>query len=119
MVRGANCLSQTNYRSGFNELYNALFLWGTNIQTKGDCKTFENIVVRDKVLANSEEIGELAYKEVEDTFQRVAEETYHVTVKDTTFVTTEEHSFWVPGIGWVDARDLKEGDKLVDNEGIE
>ncbi|TVX92497.1 polymorphic toxin-type HINT domain-containing protein [Paenibacillus agilis] len=95
------------------------FSAGTKIQTEDGYKAIEDIEVGDKVLAKSEETGELAYKEVEETFQRVAEETYHVTVKDTTFVTTEEHPFWVPGVGWVEARDLKVGDKLVDNEGNE
>ncbi|WP_261378210.1 HINT domain-containing protein [Paenibacillus agilis] len=95
------------------------FSAGTKIQTEDGYKAIEDIQVGDKVLAKSEETGELAYKEVEETFQRVAEETYHVTVKDTTFVTTEEHPFWVPGVGWVEARDLKVGDLLVDNEGNE
>lgn len=34
-------------------------------------------------------------------------------------ITTEEHPFWVPRIGWVEAKDLKVGDRLVDNEGKE
>lgn len=82
-------------------------------------KVIEDIEVGDYVLARNEETGETAYKEVEDTFQREAEETYHITVKDTTFITTQEHPFWVDGLGWVVAGDLKVGDILIDNEGVE
>ncbi|TVX92499.1 polymorphic toxin-type HINT domain-containing protein [Paenibacillus agilis] len=95
------------------------FSAGTKIQTEDGYKAIEDIEVGDKVLAKSEETGELAYKEVEETFQRVAEETYHVTVKDKVFVTTEEHLFWVPDIGWVETIDLNVGDLLDDNEGNE
>jgi len=37
-----------------------------------------------------------------------------VSVNGTTIVTTAEHPFWVSGEGWVEARDLKKGDMLVD-----
>ncbi|MCY9555085.1 polymorphic toxin-type HINT domain-containing protein [Paenibacillus apiarius] len=95
------------------------FSAGTKVQTDEGYKAIETIEVGDKVLAKNEETGELAYKEVEETFQRVAEETYHVTVAGTTMITTAEHPFWVPGTGWVEAKDLKVGDRLVDNEGKE
>ncbi|WP_028596379.1 polymorphic toxin-type HINT domain-containing protein [Paenibacillus assamensis] len=104
---------------GITNCHMRCFSAGTKVQTEDGYKAIEDIKVGDKVLAKSEETGELAYKEVEETFLRIAEETYHVTVKDTTFVTTEEHPFWVPGVGWVEARHLKVGDKLVDNEGNE
>ncbi|MEC0194509.1 polymorphic toxin-type HINT domain-containing protein, partial [Paenibacillus apiarius] len=60
------------------------------------------------------ETGELGYNPVEELFQRETDETYHVKVNGTTIITTAEHPFWVAGEGWVEARDLKEGDKLVD-----
>ncbi|MBT2765493.1 polymorphic toxin-type HINT domain-containing protein [Paenibacillus sp. ISL-20] len=47
------------------------------------------------------------------------EETYHIQVEDTVIVTTAEHPFWVIGKGWVESRDLKAGDRLVNDEGIE
>ncbi|MGG3281237.1 polymorphic toxin-type HINT domain-containing protein [Paenibacillus solani] len=61
----------------------------------------------------------LNYKPVEETYHRVTEETYHIQVEDTVIVTTAEDPFWVIGKGWVESRDLKAGDRLVNDEGIE
>ncbi|MCY9796177.1 HINT domain-containing protein, partial [Paenibacillus apiarius] len=74
----------------------------------------EEIQVGDKVQTRNEETGELGYNPVEELFQRETDETYHVKVNGTTIITTAEHPFWVAGQGWVEARDLKKGDKLVD-----
>ncbi|MCY9517757.1 polymorphic toxin-type HINT domain-containing protein [Paenibacillus apiarius] len=67
-----------------------------------------------KYKRENEETGELGYNPVEELFQRETDETYHVKVNGTTIITTAEHPFWVAGEGWVEARDLKEGDKLVE-----
>ncbi len=71
------------------------------------------------VQTKDEETGEVGYHPVEELFQRETEETYQVTVKGTTITTTEEHPFWITGKGWVEAKDLKEGDKLQDPDGKE
>ncbi|WP_374018225.1 polymorphic toxin-type HINT domain-containing protein [Paenibacillus thiaminolyticus] len=68
----------------------------------------------DKVQTRNEETGEVGYNLVEELFQRETDETYHVRVDGTTIITTAEHPFWVADQGWVEARDLKEGDKLLD-----
>ncbi|MGG1878484.1 polymorphic toxin-type HINT domain-containing protein [Paenibacillus cisolokensis] len=95
------------------------FAAGTIIETQDGPKAIEDIEVGDYVLAQSDVTGELAYKPVEETFYRVTEETYHIQVEDTTIVTTAEHPFWVVGQGWVEARELKAGDQLVNDEGTE
>ncbi|CAH8721532.1 polymorphic toxin type 33 domain-containing protein [Paenibacillus melissococcoides] len=50
-------------------------------------------------------------------FKRQADETYQITAKGITITTTEEHPFWVPGRGWIEARHLKAGDLLQNPEG--
>ncbi|WP_343224490.1 polymorphic toxin-type HINT domain-containing protein [Paenibacillus sp. ACRRX] len=95
------------------------FSAGTKIQTDEGLKVIEDIQVGDKVLAKSEETGETAYKAVEETFNRTADEVYVIEVKQEKITTTEEHPFWIEGKGWVEAGDLSVGDKLVDRDGQE
>ncbi|MDO7908785.1 RHS repeat-associated core domain-containing protein [Paenibacillus sp. JX-17] len=92
------------------------FVAGTLVETDHGSKPIEEIQVGDKVLAQDEETGKLAYQPVEETFQRETSETYHIQVGDTEIVTTAEHPFWVIGKGWVESRNLNVGDTLVDNE---
>ncbi|MCG7410902.1 Hint domain-containing protein, partial [Paenibacillus sp. ACRRX] len=95
------------------------FSAGTKIQTDEGLKAIEDIQVGDKVLAKSEETGETAYKAVEETFNRTADEVYVIEVKQEKITTTEEHPFWIVDKGWVEAGDLSVGDKLVDRDGQE
>ncbi|MEC0192289.1 polymorphic toxin-type HINT domain-containing protein, partial [Paenibacillus apiarius] len=90
------------------------FSAGTKVKTEQGLKPIEEIQVGDQVQTRNEETGELGYHPVEELFQRETDETYHVKVNGTTIITTAEHPFWVAGEGWVEARDLKKGDKLVD-----
>ncbi|MCM3258467.1 polymorphic toxin-type HINT domain-containing protein [Paenibacillus lautus] len=95
------------------------FAAGTKIETLDGMKAIEEIEVGDYVLAKSDETGDLAYKPVEETFNRITEETYHLYVGGVTIVTTAEHPFWVVGKGWVESKDLYEGDVFVTDEGTE
>lgn len=61
------------------------------------------------VLAQNPETGEIAYKEVLDTFRNETNVVVHVTVNDETFTCTEEHPFYVEGKGWVNASALHAG----------
>ncbi|WP_310605488.1 polymorphic toxin-type HINT domain-containing protein [Anaerosporobacter sp.] len=56
----------------------------------------------DYVLTENPEIGELAYKEVLQTFVRYKDKTIHVIVNGTEIETTSEHPFWVEGVGFVE-----------------
>ncbi|WP_275444874.1 hypothetical protein [Paenibacillus sp. ACRRX] len=40
-------------------------------------------------------VGETAYKAVEETFNRPADEVYVIEVKQEKITTTEEHPFWI------------------------
>ncbi|WP_237096622.1 Hint domain-containing protein [Paenibacillus dendritiformis] len=55
------------------------------------------------------------YNTVVELFKRQAE-TYRITVKGITITTTEEHPFWVPGQGWIEARHPKAGDLFQNPE---
>nr|WP_081505777.1 polymorphic toxin-type HINT domain-containing protein [Paenibacillus alvei] len=80
-------------------------------------KPIEEIEVGDKVLAKSDETGEVAYKEVVGLFQKQADEIYYVHIGDEIIEVTGEHPFWLDGKGWTFVKDLKVGDLLVSNIG--
>ncbi|MEB9892331.1 polymorphic toxin-type HINT domain-containing protein, partial [Bacillus cereus] len=69
------------------------------------------------VLTKDERTGKTGYNTVVELFKRQADETYQITAKGITITTTEEHPFWVPGRGWIEARHLKAGDLLQNPEG--
>ena len=64
------------------------------------------------MLAEDPETGELAYKEVVQTFVRGTDKTIHVTVDRDEIETTSEHPFWVEGKEFVNAGSLQQGDEL-------
>ncbi|MEK3885817.1 polymorphic toxin-type HINT domain-containing protein, partial [Paenibacillus sp. PL2-23] len=95
------------------------FTAGTKVLTDEGEKPIEEIEVGDKVLAKSDETGEVAYKEVEWLYQRDVEETYNITVGGEVITTTDEHPFWIVGKGWVEAQHLKVDDVLTTSDGKE
>ncbi|WCF11209.1 HINT domain-containing protein [Paenibacillus thiaminolyticus] len=78
-----------------------------------DCTPLSSL----SLLTKDELTGKTGYNAVIELFQRQANETYQITVKGITITTTEEHPFWIPGQGWVEARHLKPGDLLQNPEG--
>ena len=82
-------------------------------------KPIEEIEVGDKVLAYDEETGKLAYKPVVRLFRNETKEWYHVFVEGEKIVCTGGHPFYVLGIGFVEARNLKTSDKLLLSNGKE
>jgi intein/homing endonuclease len=80
-------------------------------------KAIEDLTVGDKVLAKDPKTGKLAYKEVVRLFRHQVDELYEVHVNGQTIQTTAEHPFWVVHKGWVEAKNLKTGDKVVTEEG--
>ncbi|WII35284.1 polymorphic toxin-type HINT domain-containing protein [Paenibacillus thiaminolyticus] len=93
------------------------FSTGTPVQTNTGFKPIEEIGIGDFVLTKDELTGKTGYNAVIELFQRQANETYQITVKGITITTTEEHPFWIPGQGWVEARNLKPGYLLQNPEG--
>ncbi|CAH8244839.1 polymorphic toxin type 24 domain-containing protein [Paenibacillus melissococcoides] len=93
------------------------FSAGTPVQTKTGFKPIEQIRIGEFVLTKDERTGKTGYNTVVELFQRQTDKTYQITVKGITITTTEEHPFWVPAQGWVEARHLKVGDLLQNPEG--
>ncbi|MEK3824258.1 polymorphic toxin-type HINT domain-containing protein [Paenibacillus sp. FSL K6-1558] len=93
------------------------FVAGTKVQTDEGEKPIEDIEVGDKVLAKSDETGEVAYKEVVGLFQKQADQIFKVHIGDEIIEATAEHPFWLDGKGWTFVKDLKVGDLLVSSDG--
>jgi RHS repeat-associated protein len=89
------------------------FIAGTEIITRDGTKNIEDIQIGDWVLADDPNtVGEIEYKQVLQTFARSATETIDIYIDGEKITTTEEHPFWVPGVGWVAAKDLNVGTHL-------
>ena len=82
-------------------------------------KPIEEIEVGDKVLAYDEETGKQAYKPVVRLFRNETKEWYHVFADGEEIVCTGGHPFYVVGVGFVEARNLKTSDKLLLSNGKE
>ena len=65
------------------------------------------------VWAWDEETGEIALKEVVETYVNETDELVHVFVNGEEIVTTPTHPFYSPVKGWTDAVKLRAGDILV------
>lgn len=90
------------------------FVAGTAVVTSVGLVAIEHIKPGDMVLAENEETGEIAYKEVVQTFTNISNEITHVTVttedgQTETIDATPHHPFYVEGKGWVDACALHAG----------
>ena len=72
-----------------------------------------NIQAGDMVWAWDEETGEVALKEVVETYVNETEELVRVFVNGEEIVTTPSHPFYSPVKGWTDAVKLRAGDILV------
>jgi hypothetical protein len=89
------------------------FIAGTEIITRDGTKNIEDIQVGDWVLADDPNtVGEIEYKQVLQTFARSATAMIDIYIDGEKITTTEEHPFWVPGVGWVLAKDLNVGNYL-------
>ena len=108
------------------------FVAGTTIQTLFGDVPIEDVRAGDLVLSRDELTGEVAYKEVTQTFVTRPEALYHVEYDPDgdgpegpeTISTTAPHPFWVideAGTAsgrWVTAADLAAGDGLLMGDGL-
>ncbi|MDD6071895.1 MAG: polymorphic toxin-type HINT domain-containing protein, partial [Clostridiales bacterium] len=93
------------------------FVAGTKVKTEDGEKNIEDVETGDYVLAENPETGEQEYKEVVRTFIHVKYVLVHVTVGEEEIETTLEHPFYVEGIGFVSAGELKAGDAIRTSDG--
>jgi len=87
----------------------------TEIWTARGLVPIEEIQEGDLVIASDETTGQMGLRHVKATFSRFGAPIVAVTmliggVQSETFNTTEEHPFYVPGRGWVEAQSLTPGD---------
>ena len=85
--------------------------------TEDGQEPIEEIEVGDKVLSEDEITGEVAIKEVTQTYVNETDELVHIGVNGETISATPSHPFYVDKLGWTLARSLRAGDVLVLSNG--
>jgi hypothetical protein len=103
-------ISSTSVRTGTRA--SSCFLAGTPIRTESGIVPIESIQPGDRVLAQDQDSGELAYKVVLTTTLRPPAKMVEIKAGGENIYTTLGHPFWVAGRGWQMAKQLKAGDLL-------
>ncbi len=93
------------------------FVAGTLVKAADGDVPIENIQVGDYVYAHNPETGETDLKPVVQTFVNEATELVHVFTEGEEIVCTNEHPFYSPVKGWIEACKLRAGDILVSLNG--
>ena len=91
----------------------ACFVAGTSVLASTGYVAIENIKAGDYVWAWDEETGDVALKQVVETYVNESTELIHVFVDGEEIVTTPTHPFYSPVKGWTSAVHLRAGDILV------
>ena len=106
--------------SGRNAQYEGVggcFIAGTKVKTADGEKNIEDVEIGDYVLAENPETGEQEYKKVVRTYIHEKTTLVHVFVGEEEIETTVEHPFYVEGIGFVAAGELRAGDIIRTSNG--
>ncbi|WP_145054373.1 polymorphic toxin-type HINT domain-containing protein [Lignipirellula cremea] len=90
-------------------------------QTVYTTRNIEDIEVGDTVVSFNEETGENQVKPVTDAFDRVSDHLRILEIETAdgelqTLETTNEHPFFTPHSGWVNAGELQVGDTVLDHQ---
>ena len=93
------------------------FVAGTLVKAAEGNVPIENIQVGDYVYAHNPETGETELKPVVNTFVNEATELVHVFADGEEIICTNEHPFYSPVKGWIEAYKLRAGDILVSLNG--
>lgn len=93
------------------------FTAGTTVLTELGDKPIEAIKVGDMVLAKNPDTGEVAYKRVNQLYQKEIEVSWVISIGNEKLTTTDLHPFWVHGKGWILTKDLAAGDLLESDDG--
>lgn len=88
------------------------FLAGTLVRTEAGLAPIESLRPGDRVLAQDQETGELAYKVALRTTVRPPAKMIRITTGKHEVVSTLGHPFWVDGHGWKMAKEMTTGDLL-------
>jgi hypothetical protein len=99
-------------QSRYRVTYSSCFVAGTKVWTMTGPLSIERVQVGDCVLSQDPTSGELAYKPVLATTLRPASPVREIKIGDDSISATRGHPFWVSGVGWRMAKELKAGDPL-------
>ena len=91
----------------------ACFIAGTLVKSEHGDVPIESIRAGDMVWAWDEATGDIALKEVVETYKNETSELIHVYVNGEEIITTPTHPFYSPVKGWTAACKLRAGDILV------
>lgn len=101
----------------YTETGNVCFVSGTKVSTEEGLKNIEDIKVGEKVYTRNMENGTIELKEVTTVHKNKAKQMCKVYVEDVVITSTSGHEYYVVDKGWVAAKDLKEGEKILDRKG--
>lgn len=98
------------------------FVAGTIVHTRDGLKPIEDIQVGDLVASKDEFTKEITWKPVVDLLRNHNKRILNITLSNSKgdqdlIGVTEEHPFWVEGVGWVIAGELQEGHKVSSIDG--
>jgi hypothetical protein len=85
------------------------FVAGTLIMTRSGYRAIETIATGDFVFSYNPKTGESGYKEVTRSFVHETVEAVTVTIGGNKIITTPDHPFWIVGVGWTEAKNLRPG----------
>jgi hypothetical protein len=88
------------------------FVAGTSVWTTGGQMPIESVKVGELVLAQDPKSGELAYKPVIYLTTRPKTPLIEAHLGNTVILASRGHPFWVDGLGWQMAKELKAGQWL-------
>ncbi len=89
------------------------FIAGTVVLTVTGKRVIESIEAGDLVWAWDETTGDVALKEVIETYENETTELVHVFVNGDEIISTPAHPFYLPDEGWTTAEYLDPGDTVV------
>jgi hypothetical protein len=93
------------------------FPGGTKVATATGATAIQQIRVGDRVWARDLTTGTSQLRRVSGLFHKQATRLLTITVAGTSIQVTPEHPFWSPGRGWVEAGQLRKGDRLLARDG--
>ena len=88
------------------------FVAGTKVHTISGVKNIEDIKFNDIVLSWNEKTHTIEYNRVLNTHIRQTDAIYKIRYSNARLIeTTATHPFYIPGRGWIEAKDLKVGNR--------
>lgn len=94
------------------------FVAGTPVWTQAGMVPIEEIKIGDLVLSQDPHTGELNYRPVIDRTVRPPTGTVKLAIDQETITATRGHRFWTADKGWVMAKLLEPGQRLVSAKGL-